>query len=231
MDLRWSVSLFLMTPLLWSGSPGESESGSVAARLAPSAPAHRVPPVMRRLEIADNAVVRLPNTAPKQASAAEAAKATPAPERPPASVKPALAQAKVKAKAELPEEFLLDSGTFCQKKIGRWTLAEARALLGAPVRERPSTDDAPAAAGRIYAFSDPTARNREIELDFGGKNGRLRTVYVYPWRMNWADCTRRWGANASSLQANKGRTFYSYQDRRLDVLVGPDGQVISVGLY
>jgi hypothetical protein len=31
--------------------------------------------------------------------------------------------------------------------------------------------------------------------------------------------------------ANKGRTFYSYQNRRLDVLVAPDGKVISLGLY
>ena len=29
----------------------------------------------------------------------------------------------------------------------------------------------------------------------------------------------------------QGRKFYSYTNRRLDVLVDPDGKVISLGLY
>ena len=228
MDLCWSVSFFLMTPLVWSGTPGDRENGPAAAPAATPASivaVRRTPPVMRRLEAADSGVLRLPVTQGKPEPVKAPDPVPPAPDPAPA-VKP-----KPKPKPELPEDFLLDSGAYCQKKIGRWTLAEARALLGAPVRERPATDDSPAGSGRIYAFRDPTARNREIELDFGGKTVRLRTVYVYPWRMNWADCTKRWGSNASALQANKGRMFYSYLDRRLDVLVGPDGQVISVGLY
>jgi hypothetical protein len=180
---------------------------------------------MRRLESADSGVLQLPTPAKLAAPAPP-----PMPIVEPLAPKTAPSQPKPKPKSDLPEEFLLDSGTYCQKKISHWTLAEARALLGQPVRERPSAEDT-AAPGRIYAFRDPTARNRELELDFGGKSAKLRTVYVYPWRMNWADCTKRWGANTSTLQANKGRTFYSYLDRRLDVLVGPDGQVISVGLY
>lgn len=231
MDRSLSVALLMITPLLWGASPGDGNDGRAAA--AAKAAVRPVPPVMRRLESADSGVLRLPvpkQTVPAPAPApVETAAPAPAPEKDPhPTVKPAI---KAKPKPDLPEEFLLDSGIFCQKKIGRWTLAEAKTLLGEPVRDRASVDEATAASGRIYAFRDPTARNREIELDFGGKTGRLRTVYVYPWRMSWSDCTRRWGVNASVLQANKGRTFYSYLDRRLDVLVEPDGRVISVGLY
>jgi hypothetical protein len=45
------------------------------------------------------------------------------------------------------------------------------------------------------------------------------------------ECRRQWGANVSAAEANKGRRFYSYMNRRLDVLVDQGGKVISLGLY
>ena len=128
-------------------------------------------------------------------------------------------------------EFQSESALFLQKQIGWWTLADARALLGNPEGQRPAIDDNQAPNGQIYAFPDPTGRYKQLELDFDAENGNLRTVFVYPWNMTWQDCRRLFGANVSSTEANKGRTFYSYLNRRLDVLVDQGGQVISLGLY
>ena len=58
----------------------------------------------------------------------------------------------------------------------------------------------------------------------------LRTVFVYPLNMTWQDCRRQWAGQASATEANKGRKFYSYTYRRLDVLVDSAGKVISLGL-
>jgi hypothetical protein len=49
--------------------------------------------------------------------------------------------------------------------------------------------------------------------------------------MTWQACRRLWGAHVTARKANKGRTFYSYLNRRLDVLVDHTGKVISLGLY
>jgi hypothetical protein len=70
-----------------------------------------------------------------------------------------------------------------------------------------------------------------MELDFAKTTGRLRTVFVYPWKMTWKECRKLWGANVTSTEANKGRTFYSYVNRHLDVLVDPTGNVVSLGMY
>jgi hypothetical protein len=124
-----------------------------------------------------------------------------------------------------------ESALFCQREIGRWTLTEARAILGEPLRQRPAIDDDAVESGHIYAFRDPTSRYRELELDFGKDNGILRSVFVYPWKLTWQDCRKIWGVNVSATQGNKGRVFYSYVNRHLDVLVDHDGRVISLGLY
>lgn len=128
-------------------------------------------------------------------------------------------------------DFQTDSALFLQRQIGQWTLYNTRNLLGKPQRQRPALDDSQQENGQIYAFQDPTGRYQELELDFDGDKGNLRTVFVYPKEMTWQDCRRAFGGKVSATQANKGRTFYSYTDRRLDVLVAPDGQVISLGLY
>jgi hypothetical protein len=130
-----------------------------------------------------------------------------------------------------PPGFDADSALFLQNRIGQWGIADARTVLGNPLRQRAALDDNGSENGRIYAFQDPTSLFKELELDFDGQNGKLRTVFVYPWSMSWQECRRQFGANVSATQANKGRTFYSYVNRRLDVLVAPGGQVISLGLY
>jgi hypothetical protein len=131
----------------------------------------------------------------------------------------------------LPSDFQRDSAFFVQKRIGEWTQPDAYNLLGAPVRTRPATDDGKTENGKIYAYSDPTARYRELELDFAADTGLLRTVFVYPWKMTWKDCLRVWGSQVTATDANKGRTFYSYVNRHVDVLVDATGKVISFGLY
>ena len=85
--------------------------------------------------------------------------------------------------------------------------------------------------GQIVAFNDPSGRFRQFELDFDRDTGLLRTLFVYPHDMTWQDCRHEFGMNVRSTQANKGRIFYSYLDRHLDVLVDSAGKVISLGMY
>ena len=130
-----------------------------------------------------------------------------------------------------PAEFEQDSGIFCQKLIGQWTPEDAAALLGAPSATRAAYSDKRTVNGQIMAFDDPTNRYRQLELDFDGDTGTLRTVFVYPWKMTWQECRKIWSGNVSAADANQGRRFYSYLNRRLDVLVDATGKVISIGLY
>lgn len=135
------------------------------------------------------------------------------------------------AKVVFPPAFEQNSAFFCQSMIGLWTTDDARFLLGESKRERPAYGDHQSVNGRIYAFPDPTGRYRELELDFESPSGLLRTVFVYPQNMTWLECRKQWGGGVTSADAEKGRKFYSYVDRRLDVLVDPAGKVISLGLY
>ena len=146
------------------------------------------------------------------------------PETQPADIPPV-------ARPFLPSDFQKDSALYCQRRIGEWTQPDAYNLLGDPLRERPAFDENRSVNGRIYAFADPTGRYREFELDFAGDTGTLRTVFVYPWSMTWTDCRKLWGANVTATGAQKGRTFYSYMNRHLDVLVDSAGKVVSLGLY
>ncbi len=130
-----------------------------------------------------------------------------------------------------PPGFERDSALFCQTKIGQWTEADARALLGEASRQRLVLGKDPAETGRIFAFADPTGRYQELELDFASQTGLLRGVFAYPWKMTWQECRRLWGARVTARKANQRRTFYSYLNRRLDVLVDSTGKVISLGLY
>jgi hypothetical protein len=135
------------------------------------------------------------------------------------------------AKPALPAEAAQEMAFFCQKRIGQWTESDARKLLGTPVRSRLAFDEAKKTNGKILAFRDPTARYRELELDFDSRTGTLRTVFVYPHKMTFQDVRRRWQGEVSSAEAPQGRTFYSYANRRIDVLVDATGKVISLGLY
>jgi hypothetical protein len=130
-----------------------------------------------------------------------------------------------------PPEFERDSALFCQTRIGRWTEADARALFGEASRQRLALGEDRSETGLILAFADPTRRYQQLELDFASETGALRGVFAYPWSMTWRQCRRLWGAHVTARKANQGRTFYSYLNRRLDVLVDRTGKVISLGLY
>jgi hypothetical protein len=164
----------------------------------------------------DTVLVALPGPPP-------AAEASPrkAPQTAP-SARPALS---------LPPEFLPESALYLQQQIGHWTLAQARSLLGEPLHQRPAFGESRAVTGQIFAFSDPTKRYKQLELTFARESGVLQEVFAYPSEMTWQDCRRRWGAHVTPADAPKGRKFYSYSDRHLDVLVDPAGKVLSLGLY
>jgi hypothetical protein len=184
------------------------------------------PPVLQSIEPPDSLVVTLPGTPPKAATTLPPA--TPIEPQDDDDHRPVLRRA---PKPVLPAEFERESAIFTQRMIGSWTAPDAYNLFGDAIRERVVFDDDGVENGRVLAYSDPTNRYREIELDFAKDSGVLRTVFVYPWKMSWQECRKLWGGNVQSTQANKGRTFYSYVNRRLDVLVDGSGTVISLGLY
>ena len=227
-----------------AGSPAADNNTRTAARPA-------LPPVLRKTEPDDSHFVMLPGRPPDPAPAPPPAPAPVQAFTPPVSTSP-VKTVEVAVRHEppppelkdpgrpilhraprpiYPDEFEKDSGLFCQKQIGQWKQAEALELLGAPSGDRPAYDDNNGVNGHILAFSDPTNHYKQIELDFDGQTGMLRTVFAYPWKMTWQECRRLWGANVSAADANKGRKFYSYLNRRLDVLVDATGKVISIGLY
>jgi hypothetical protein len=133
-------------------------------------------------------------------------------------------------KADLPDAFKADSSLYLQGLIGKWKKSDADGLMGAPARERNALDNK-AVTGHIYAYPDPSGRYKELELDFDSDSGLLRTVFAYPKEMTWQDCRKLWGDSVNSTRAKNGRIFYSYLNRKLDVLVDHGGKVISLGLY
>jgi hypothetical protein len=192
-------------------------------------PPHSLPPVLRNQDPVPNVIVRLPGPAPTPIAAtlvtttgqAELRSRALDPDDPP---RPLLRHI-------YPPSFERDSAAFCQGMIGQWTEADARFLLGEPLRTRAAFDDNGAQDGAIYAFSDPTRHYQQLELDFNLTDGTLRTVFVYPIHLTWQEARQKWGGQVSATDANNGRRFYSYEDRRLDVLVDRAGTVISFGLY
>jgi hypothetical protein len=178
------------------------------------------PPVLRRA-----APIAAPAPVPEPPKVAETA----LPQIPPASdAGPPVLR---RTERVYPAGFDSDSALFCQAMIGVWTEADAQALLGEPSRQRLALGEDPSESGLIFAFADPTGHYQELELDFASETGVLRGVYAYPWKMTWQECRGLWGANVLARKANLGRTFYSYLNRRLDVLVDHTGKVISLGLY
>jgi hypothetical protein len=124
-----------------------------------------------------------------------------------------------------------EAAASCQKQIGRWKESDARKLLGESKRQRPAYDEKKAVNGTIYAYTDPSNQYKELELDFDLRTGFLRTVFVYPPQLTWQDCRKRWSGPVAAADAAQGRKFYSYTNRRLDVLVDSSGKVISLGWY
>jgi len=210
--------------------PATAKAPARASVPAPAAPIPEKPPALPVFGF-------LGNVAPTAAPQPEPALVQPAqpavPREPPKSpVEPKTHAVATTPKPALPPDFTKDTALFCQKQIGRWKPADARSLMGEPLRRRPAYgEDKKTVNGRIYAFSDPAGRYKELELDFDKSTGNLRTVFSYPPRMTWKECLRLWGNKVAAADARQGRTFYSYLDRRLDVLVDQEGNVISLGLY
>ena len=194
---------------------GRPAASGVVVTLPSAAVAHEALP---------GVVVALPGPAPEVAAPAKGA----VPQIPPAAddQPPVLRRT-----APYPAGFEDDSALFCQSHIGEWTEADVQALLGEASRQRLALGEDQSETGLILAFADPTGRYKELELDFANETGVLRGVFAYPWKMTWQECRRLWGARVTAHKSNQGRTFYSYLDRRLDVLVDPAGAVISLGLY
>jgi len=231
-----------------SGSAAADTERTAADRMASAASHAALPPVLRDTEPADSFVVRLPGPPPPvvvspplppppvtapQAIAKVVVPAAPI-EPPPPSVSlddPGPPHLQRAPRPVYPPDFERDSAMYCQKLIAQWTLEDASMLLGEAHGTRPAFDDHQKENGSIYAFADPTGHYRQIELDFDAKTGTLRTVFGYPWNLTWQECRRLWGAHVDGAEANKGRKFYSYLNRRLDVLVDQSGKVISLGLY
>ena len=212
------ICLISMVVLTVQGIQGADQNVSVTQ-----------PPVMRDSEPHDNVVVMLPGQAPVAAPKPAAPPTTAVHLAPPAPDpdRPLLRR----PKREYPPEFESDSAAYLNQQIGIWQQVDAQGLLGDPQGQRSALADDQTVNGQIIAFSDPTGRYKQLELDFDSETGLLRTLFVYPQDMTWQVCRQNFGVNVRSTQANKGRTFYSYLDRRLDVLVDATGKVISLGMY
>jgi hypothetical protein len=89
-------------------------------------------------------------------------------------------------KPVLPAEFERDSGFSERSPITSLAIPCAR----------DSFDDNGNPDGRTFAYSDPTDRYREVELDFARDTGLLGTVFLYLSKMRWAECHRTWGQGA-----------------------------------
>jgi hypothetical protein len=187
------------------------------------------PPVLHKYEPADSIVVALPGAKPASAAAPDSLPFTEVHLAPPAPdpERPYLRR----PKREFPPLFEQDSADYLNQQIGIWQQVDAQVLLGEPLRSRPAFAEDRTVNGQILAFDDPTGRYRELELDFSRDTGLLRTLFVYPNSMTWQQCRQTFGGNVKSSEANKGRIFYSYLDRHLDVLVDSLGKVISLGMY
>ena len=246
-----SIRLISLVPAIALSLLTAAAADRPLSDLAAAGPAMvNLPPVLRALEPPDTAYLNLPGPPPVTPALklikpiAPVAKMAPLPKklmeypalRQPVP-KPVIVSVAASAVSVAPapaapvSEMQPEIAVFCQKQIGNWKQPEARQVLGEPTRHRPAYDEKQAVNGTIYAFADPSGRYRELELDFDRKTGTLRSVFVYPLRLTWQDCRRIWSGSVTAADANRGRKFYSYSNRRLDVLVDPSGKVISLGWY
>jgi hypothetical protein len=189
-----------------------------------------IAPVLRHSEPPDSVFVTLPGPAPEPIAAPAAPPTASAGVRRGKTADEARPFLR-RVKPDYPPGFEQDSPKFLQERIGQWKEFDVHDLLGPALRQRPSFDDAGAENGIIYAFADPIGRDKEIELDFAGDTGSLRTVFIYPLKLTWQACRLVYGASVTAADAPQGRKFYSYLNRRMDVLVDSAGRVISLGLY
>src|SRR3954451_12821946 len=166
--------LFVCAGILATGLAAQDKAG--ADRLMAGGGTITRPPVLRGAEPSDSTIVTLPGASTPLPSLTP----PPLPEPDdPDDHRPLLRRA---PKPVLPAEFERDSAIFTQKLIGLWSEPDAYNLFGEPLRQRVLLDETDNESGRIYAFSDPTGRYRELELDFAKDTGLLRTVIAYPWK-------------------------------------------------
>ncbi len=230
--MKWSRLICLAAALASQLAASGAAADRVAANPDGNSDALKVPAVLRRSEPRDSWQVTLPGPPP----VTPAVKLAPSPAKPapdatlrrPLSL-PVVPTAPLKPSP--PPQSGREVAAYCQKQIGHWKQSDARKLLGEPKRQRPAYDEEKSVNGTIYAYTDPTNKYKELELDFALQTGSLRTVFVYPPRLTWQQCRRLWNGPVASADAARGRKFYSYTNRRLDVLVDPTGNVISLGWY
>jgi hypothetical protein len=204
--------------------PGPPPVTPALKLLTPIAPVAQMAPIPRKLSPVP--ALHLPVAVPRAAPAVKPALLRRGPAAPVAtSADPAPVESAPVS------DMQREIAVFCQKQIGHWTQSDAQKVLGEATRQRPAYDEKQAVNGTIHAFADPSGRYRELELDFDRETGTLRSVFVYPLRLTWQQCRKLWDGPVSAADANQGRKFYSYSNRRLDVLVDPAGKVISLGWY
>lgn len=245
-SLRLCLTILSATGWLLAANPpsgGKSgDPGAETERMAKADAHPGVPPVLLDTEPPDSLFVRLPGlkraapqpppAPPVQTVAKTVVPPVPVEPPPPGALDdPGPPYLRRAPRPAYPPDFERDSAVYCQHLIGEWTVEDAAMLLGEADGSRPAYDEAHKANGTIYSFTDPTGHYRQLELDFDAGSGTLRTVFGYPWNLTWLECRHLWGVNVSAAEADKGRTFYSYLNRRLDVLVDKVGRVISLGLY
>ncbi len=122
----------------------------------------------------------------------------------------------------------LGIGIFLERQFGIWTLDDAKATLGEPHGHRFGAGDP---IPEIWAYDDPTKVARQVELLFDAKTKMLHDFYIYPVNMTWEDCKKIWGDNVKTQKGHNGNKFYMYKNRHMNVLVAPNGTVLSVGVY
>lgn len=129
------------------------------------------------------------------------------------------------------EEMRKGSFPYLEQKLHVWTLDNAKAELGEPIRERDAITDGKK-SGVIYAFLDPTHGMREFELNFDGASGLLLAVYAYPANPATLDDAKKlWGSEYKETKYPNGNRGYVYKHRRLMILTDHENRIISLGVF
>jgi S1-C subfamily serine protease len=131
----------------------------------------------------------------------------------------------------VPVDMQKNVGVFLGSKLLNWSEGDARNVMGEPLTHRNAYDPAQAIIGDIYNFADPTRAYQHIELQFDSKTKRLTNVYLYPTRLTWEECKRTWGDNITVKKNPDGSKFHLYKNRRLNIYLDKNDNVISLGLF
>jgi S1-C subfamily serine protease len=129
----------------------------------------------------------------------------------------------------VPEEMRKGSFAFLESKLGHWGLADAKAVLGEPVQQRPAYNG-PNVDGVIYAFLDPTHSVRQFELNFSN-TGILRAFYAYPVGATLKQAQALWGRDYKETKNANGTRGFSYNKRHLLMFTDKDGNILNIGIY